>query len=378
MKKNVIVLGAAGNLGMYYIDYLLKNLNMEEYEIIATGTKSKYPFKFYNGRYEQVDITNEKDFDKLPQSNVYAIVDFAGVLPAYLEKDDPHKYIDVNVTGTLNVLEYARKVNADRIIYTHTWAEMNGYLKDKLPLKPYAPRKPIFKGDHAVYAVTKCAAVDLIECYHQIYGIKNFIFKLPNIYMYSPEEYYYVDGKKVLISYRYMIQRAIEGKDIELWGNPDLGKDIVYVKDLCQMIYKAMMTNKVTTGQYNAGTGVKTTMREQIEGMIKVFSPKDNPSKIIECPEKKDCDDFVMDISNIKEDLGYEPEYDYISYLEDYKKEMDANCVIGIIVIFRLKMYLERNANKREKRKNKKLHIFTYNITNIFILWCILKISRLK
>lgn len=84
-----------------------------------------------------------------------------------------------------------------------------------------------------------------------------------------------------------MIQRAIAGNDIELWGNPDLGKDIIYVKDLCQMIYKAMMTNKVTTGQYNAGTGIKTTMREQIEGMIEVFSPKDNPSKIIECPEKK-------------------------------------------------------------------------------------------
>ena len=142
--------------------------------------------------------------------------------------------------------------------------------------------------------------------------------------MYSPEEYYYVDGKKVVISYRYMIQRAIAGNDIELWGNPDLGKDIIYVKDLCQMIYKAMMTNKVTTGQYNAGTGIKTTMREQIEGMIEVFSPKDNPSKIIECPEKKDCDDFVMDISNIKEDLEYEPEYDYISYLKDYKKEMEA------------------------------------------------------
>ncbi len=324
MKQNIIVLGSAGNLGMYYIDYLLKNLDMKRYEIIATGTRTKYPFKFYDGRYEQVDITNANDFDKLPQTNVYAIVDFAGVLPAYLEKDDPHKYIDVNVTGTLNVLEYARKVKADRIIYTHTWAEMNGYLKDGLPLEPYAPRKPIFKGDHAVYTVTKCAAVDLIECYHQMYKIKNFIFKLPNIYMYSPEKYYYVDGKKSLISYRYMIQNAIEGKDIELWGNPDLGKDIIYVKDLCQMIYKAMMTNKVTTGQYNAGTGIKTTMREQVEGMIKVFSPKNNPSKIIECPEKKDCDDFVMDISNIKEDLGYEPEYDYISYLEDYKREMEA------------------------------------------------------
>ena len=110
-----------------------------------------------------------------------------------------------------------------------------------------------------------------------------------------------------------------------MWGNPDFGKDIVYVKDLCQMVFKAMMTNKVETGQYNAGTGIKTTMREQIEGIVKVFSPKDNPSKIINCPEKRDCDDFVMDISNIKEDLGYEPEYDYISYLEDYKKEMNLN-----------------------------------------------------
>ena len=322
-KKKILVFGSAGNLGMYYIDYLQNNLDKSKYEIIAIGTKDKYPFKFYDGIYMKVDIKNQKDFEKLPKTDVYAIVDFAGVLPAYLEKDDPHKYIDVNITGTLNILEYAKNVKADRIIYTHTWAELNGYLKDKKPLKPYVPRKPIFTGDHAIYGVSKCAAVDLIECYHQIYGIKNYIFKLPNIYMYSPEEFYYVDGKKINISYRYMIRRAIEGKDIELWGNPDLGKDIIYVKDLCQMIYKAMLTNKVTTGQYNAGTGKKTTMREQIEGMIKVFSPKDNPSKIIECPEKKDCDDFVMDISNIKEDLGYEPQYDYIAYLEDYKKEMN-------------------------------------------------------
>lgn len=322
-NKKIIVFGSAGNLGMYYIDYLERNLELSKFEIIAVGTKKTYPYKFYKGTYLQIDITREEDFKKLPQENVYAIIDFAGVLPAYLEKDDPHKYIDVNITGTLNILEYARKVKADRIIYTHTWAELNGYLKEKKPLKPYVPRKPIYTGDHAIYTVTKCAAVDLIECYHHLYGIKNYIFKLPNIYLYSPEDYYYVDGQKRYISYRYMIKRAIEGKDIELWGNPNLGKDIIYVKDLCQMIYKAMLTDKVESGQYNAGTGVKTTMREQVDGIINVFSPKDHPSRIIECPEKKNCDDFVMDISNIKKDLGYEPEYDYISYLEDYKKEMN-------------------------------------------------------
>lgn len=323
-KKKIIVLGSAGNLGMYFIDYLNEKLDMEKYEIIATGTKDEYPFEFYKGKYVKLDITKVDDFEKLPKENVQAVVDFAGVLPAYLSKDDPNKYIDVNIKGTLNVLEYCRKVKADRIIYTQTWADLNGYLKEKKPLKPDLLRKPIHTGDHAIYTVTKCAAVDLIECYHQMYGLKNFIFRLPNIYLYSPEMYYYVNGEKKYISYRYMIQRAINGETLEMWGNPELGKDIIYVKDLCQMIFKSLFVDR-ETGTYNAGTGIKTTMREQIEGIVKVFSPKENPSKIIECPEKKDCDDFVMDITNAKEELGYEPEYDYIAYLEDYKKEMELN-----------------------------------------------------
>ena len=324
MKEKIIVLGSAGNLGMYFLDYLNNNLNMEKYEVIATGTKDHYPYEFYKGQYLQVDITKKEDFDKLPKESVYAVVDFAGVLPAYLSKDDPDKYIDVNIKGTLNVLEYCKTVKVDRIIYTQTWADLNGYLRDKKPLKPYLPRKPIYTGDHAIYTVTKCAAVDLIECYHQMHGIKNFIFRLPSIYLYSPEMYYYVDGEKKYISYRYMIQRAIEGKDLEMWGNPELGKDVIYVKDLCQMIFKSLWANR-ETGTYNAGTGIKTTMREQIEGIIKVFSTKDKMSKIIECPAKRDCDDFVMDIQNAKDDLGYEPQYDYIAYLEDYKKEMELN-----------------------------------------------------
>lgn len=323
-KKKIIVMGSAGNLGMYFIDYLINNLNFEEYEIIATGRKSEYPYDFYKGKYIQLDIMKKEDFEKLPKEDVMAVVDFAGLLPAYFKDDNPYRYVDVNIIGTLNVLEYCAKVKAERIIYTQTWADLNGYLKENKPLKPEWLRKPIFEGDHAVYTVTKCAAVDLIECYHKKYGIKNFVFRLPNIYLFSPEKYYYVDGEKKLISYRYMIEKAINGKDIEMWGNPELGKDIIYVKDLCQMIFKSLFAN-VETGLYNAGTGTKTTIREQIEGIVQVFSPKDKPSKIIPCPEKRNCDNFVMDIENAKKELGYEPKYNYIEYLKDYKKEMELN-----------------------------------------------------
>lgn len=324
MKKKIIVLGSAGNLGMYYLDYLISNLNFEDYELIATGTRIDYPYTFYKGNYIQLDITNKEDFKKLPVDDVWAVVDFAGALPAYIEGIDNDKYIDVNIRGTLNVLNYCKNAKVDRIIYMQTWSDLNGYLKDEKPLKPYLEYKPIRTGDHAIYCTTKIAAVELIKHYYYEYNLKYFVFRLPNIYLYNPEAFYYVNGKKTYISYRYMIEKAIKGENIELWGNPNMGKDIIYVKDLCQMVFKSMFVN-LNNGIYNAGTGIKTTMLEQIEGIIDVFCKENNKSKIIMCPEKKNCDNFVMDISNIVKDLGYEPQYDYKSYLEDYKKEKELN-----------------------------------------------------
>ena len=67
----------------------------------------------------------------------------------------------------------------------------------------------------------------------------------------------------------------------------------------------------------NVGTGIRTTLREQIEGMIQVFSPKDRRSEIIYKPDGGTFTSFVMDIDNAKTKLGYEPEYTYTRYLED-------------------------------------------------------------
>ena len=146
------------------------------------------------------------------------------------------------------------------------------------------------------------------------------MFRLPNVYLYHPAKFYYVDCVKKPIAYRYMIDRAKLGEPIEMWGNPDAFKDILYVKDLCQMMCKALTASE-NGGIYHAGTGVKTTLREQIEGMVQVFSPADRKSEIVEKPEKPTFTSFVMDIEYAREDLGYEPEYTYLRYLEDYKKE---------------------------------------------------------
>ena len=323
--KRIIVFGASGDIGIYLIDYLHKYFK-DEYEIIAVGTRCTNYFDRFGIKYIRVDITSVDAFHSLPEDNIYAVIHLSGVMSAHMKKYNPQSYIDVNITGTLNILEYCRMNNINRILYAQSWSDLAGYVgESNLVIRPYMPRKLKLVGDHAVYSISKSAAVDLIEHYHQEYGIKSFIFRLPNIYMYHPEEYYYVDGNSTIIAYRHMIRRATEGLPIELWGNPSKSKDIIYIKDLCQLFCKAIAIKAVSSGTYNAGTGVRTTMLAQIEGIIKVFSQKNKKSVIIYCPEKPDCPDYVMDIENAKNELGYFPQYDYIAYLEDYKKEMQSD-----------------------------------------------------
>lgn len=318
--KKIIIFGATGNIGAYFTDYCKNNLDTAEYEVIAVGRR-KTDFFSKNGiEYIEVDLCVADDFDKLPMEDVYAVVNVAGLLPAYMKQYDPFAYVETNINGALRILEYARKCHADRALYTQTWAEQAGYWGKREVLSPNLPRKLLYTGDHAFYAITKTMIVETMEHYKQEYGLKNFVFRLPNVYLYHPDKYYFVDGVKKVIAYRYMIDRAEKGEPIEMWGNPNAFKDILYVKDLCQMMFKALYA-EVDGGIYNAGTGLKTTLREQIEGMIQVFSPQNHTSDIIEKPEGAGFTSFVMDIENAKNDLGYQPEYTYLKYLEDYKME---------------------------------------------------------
>lgn len=320
--KKILIFGATGNIGAYLTDYLNSKLNHDEYEVIAIGRMDTKFFLNLGIQYLRLDVNKAEDFQKLPTDDVYAVINLAGLLPAYLKNYDPFVYVETNINGALRILEYARMNHVDRVLYTQTWSVQGGYWGKKEVLSPKDPKSLIYTGDHAFYCITKSMIEDTMEHYKQEYGVKTFVFRLPNVYLYHPAKTYYVDGIEKKIGYRYMIDLASKGGNIELWGNPDAFKDILYVKDLCQMMYKALLSS-VNGGTYNVGTGIKTTLQEQIEGMINVFNPVDKKSSIVYKPEGNSFSSFVMDINNAKDDLGYEPEYTYIKYLEDYKKEQE-------------------------------------------------------
>ena len=216
MNKKIIVFGATGTLGANIATHLTKL----GYEVVAVGHRKNDNgfFADYGIPYFSVDISKVDDFEKLPIQDYYAVVHFAGALPASMKGYDATLYISSIIQGTYNVLEFARKVNADRFIFPQSLFDISYLFGSKTPIPPDSLRKAPLDGDHAMYVIAKNAAVDMIEHYYKIYGLKRFIFRLSRIYLYHPNPYTYTDGEKVMISDRYLIYRAMKGEKIEIWG----------------------------------------------------------------------------------------------------------------------------------------------------------------
>jgi len=319
----IIVIGASSSTGVYLVDEFIA----QKREVFATS-KTKYGNEFFNkkgAKYTQLDIANAKDFDKLPNRDIDAVILLAGLLPANLTVYDPKDYstyIDVNIKGTLNVLEYCRKNNAKKIIFASSHSDVFGLWNCNKPITEKAVRTINFKGDHAVYIISKLAAMDLVEHYYQEYGLQGISFRLPAIYGYHPRKGMYVGGKYIQAGFNLFIDKAMKGEPIEIWGNPKKGKDIVYVKDVVGAFSKAVDSNNAH-GLYNIATGICTTLDEEVKGIIDVFSLPGNRSKISYNPSKPDTLSYLYDISKAKHDFGYEVNYPFKVMLEDYKKEMN-------------------------------------------------------
>lgn len=316
----VLIFGATGTVGAY-TSCLLNN---KSYDIVAVGRR-KSDNGFFEGLgipYYSVDITKKTEFDKIVGlSDIDAIVHLAGVMPAQMKGYNPQQYIDSIITGTLNVLDYAVSKGVKKIVFATSRADSN-YLMGKTPIPSDIIKKFPLNTDHSVYSICKNTAVDLIEHYYHKYGIQRYVLRFTTVYAYHPNKYFYVNGDKKVMAYRYIIESAIEGRDIEIWGDPNKGKEIVYVEDAVQLIEKCLLT-QCDGGVYNLGRGIPVTLEEQIKGIVEVFSKPMKQSKLIYRPDKPDAREYVNDISKSKTELGYQPRFDYIAGLKAFKHEME-------------------------------------------------------
>lgn len=282
----IVVFGAKGFIGSYLIDRLKQN-----------------SIPYWATDIDEVDITKQKDFDKLPQKGVDVVVHLACLQPANVSEKDynPRNYIHTNVLGTINILDYCVGQKA-KLIYFNS-------------------RKDI-KGEYGMYAISERSATECVKYYHEKYGLNYIIFRLPSVYGYGCFTEIFKDGKPIKTGFKTFIDNAIQGKSLEVWGDITIGRDLIYVKDVVSAILLAIKSQR--NGIYNLGMGKPLTLEDEAKQITDVFSP-DKKSQILYCPfQKNGLEPFVMDIRRTKKELGWTPQYSFRDMLIDYKKEWES------------------------------------------------------
>lgn len=319
-KKKVLVIGASGSLG----SGLCNEIN-EKYNITGTYLNNKIDNK--NITWANLDITDELSFNKL-ESDYDTVILIAGAMPATMKGYDQKKYFKVNVEGTLNVLEFCRKNKIKKIIYIMTFSDRYDDFYSGKPILDDDNYSLNYKGDHAIYSISKVSACELLEHYHQEYGLQTIIFRIPTVYCYDDKVDYYVDGIKKTKAYITMIRDVIHNNKIEIWGDSSAAKDMPYIRDFSKLISLAIENDKAQ-GTYNAGTGKPVTLDVFIDSIIKVFSNGNKIEKIY----KNNCNsqpNFTFNMKKTYSTFGYEPTYSCVEMLEDIKINLPSELLYDI------------------------------------------------
>lgn len=324
----VIVIGASSFIGVYTVNALQK----AGIRVFCTGRSKKFQ-QYYQARsvpYVPLDLTNESDFSVLPTEEVEGVILLAGLLPANTtadlkQEENAADYFLVNTVGTIRVLEFCRKNHLKRVISTTSYADVFSSWEKQTPITEETPRGFLYTGDHAAYVISKNAAADIMEYYNQQHGMSNAVFRLPPVYGAGPHGSLFVNGVCQKSGLQVFIEKAQKGEDIPVYGDKDVSRDVVYVKDVANAFSLAVRSSR-TYGLYNISAGRGVTLEEQARAAARVFAGESGQSKIVFHPEQPNRSrSFVMDIDKAKNDFGYEPHFaDFTAMMLDYKKEMEA------------------------------------------------------
>ncbi len=330
--KTIIVLGATGQLGAYTslaikqlppTQYLLADgVCAEDVNVVAVGRRKSDNgfFKTKGIRYiGGLELDNPISFKTLP-TDVDAVVHLAGTMPAHADSS-PMPYVRSIVEGMVNLCEWLKTTSCRRVIFNTTPSDVCAFFGTGRAVADDAPRSfPHDGGDHAVYAIAKNAAVDILEHYKYSDGISSCVFRHLTVYGYHPDPWFHLNGVRRKLPWRQIMEKAQAGETVEIWGDCHRKKELLYIKDFANAVICALKSG--AEGIFNLSGDRPYTLEEQVLGIVKAFSPADHPSPIVYCPEKTDTPQNLLQSDKARRELGWTPRYDWYNACLDMKQEM--------------------------------------------------------
>lgn len=225
-----LVTGAAGFIASRVIELLLQaghsvvgvdNMN-DAYDVRMKEYRLRKLIQHPNFVFHRLDIADRSTFDcnsPLRGQSYNAVINLAARAGVRQSVENPWVYLDTNITGTLNLLEFCRELAINKFILAST----SSVYGSNAPL----PTPETFTSDYPLqaYAATKKSAEVLCYVYHYLHGLDVTIFRYFTVYGPSP--------RPDMVMFR-LTQWITEGRTVRVNGDGEQSRGFTYIDDIAR------------------------------------------------------------------------------------------------------------------------------------------------
>ncbi|MBM3132931.1 MAG: NAD-dependent epimerase/dehydratase family protein [Chloroflexi bacterium] len=288
---NVLITGGCGFVGVNLVIYLSqKGYRTRILDDLSTA-RPDYVQVLRSAGSPEVIVGDIRDGDIMNRAleKMEAVVHLAACTSVIESVENPKRFWDINVSGTLNVLEACRLRGVDRFVF----ASSNAAVGEQIPpIDENMIPKPL-----SPYGASKLAGEALCSAYYHSFGMKAIALRFANLY--GP----YSDHKTSVLA-KFM-GWAREDHPFTIYGDGNQTRDFVHVEDICQAIDLSLSSQDSSGDVFQIASGKETSINRLVEIVREVT---DKRSEVIHQPERKgEIRRNYSDISKARRVLGFEP-----------------------------------------------------------------------
>jgi len=293
--SKVLVTGGAGFIGSHVVDRLAEmGVEVLVVDNLFTGKVENLQKALEHGnvRFFEGDIRDGGIVERVV-GEVEAVVHLAAIASVPFSVENPVLTNDVNVGGTLNLLDACVRKDVQRFVFVSSCAVYGepSYLPvdEEHPVKPLSP-----------YAASKVSAEVYCEVFGRVYGLGVVVLRLFNVYgsrQRGEDDYSGVISK--------FLENMACGRPLVVFGDGEQTRDFVHVDDVVDAVLLALESEGAVGEVFNVGSGRSVSVNELVGVMGEVFGVE--VEVVYEKERAGDIRASCSDISKAQRILGYRP-----------------------------------------------------------------------
>jgi UDP-glucose 4-epimerase len=258
-----LVTGGAGFIGSTLVDRLLaEGHEVDVVDDLSSGSLANLADARSNPdhvfQFHRLDIRDAAVADLIERRQPDVVFHLAAQIDVRVSVADPVLDAMINVIGSLNVMEGARRAGSGKVVFASSGGTIYGAPGGAdLPIRESQPQTPI-----SPYGVAKKAVGDYLSAYRELHQIEYSALALANVY--GPRQDPHGEAGVVAI----FAGRLLAGEPCTIYGDGEQTRDYVYVDDVVDAFVRA--SDKGGGLVINIGTGVETSVNELYTTMARV------------------------------------------------------------------------------------------------------------